>query len=128
MYATHPHYMLLQRVLTSCYRICWPFGADQPTNAARLSAVLDVAYELFEIRTGDYGLKPIHRLGKSPVGTIEAVREETNEILAKAFGEDGARKRANMKKLQQEVLNTWNEDGPAQKDLRRFIATLSLSK
>ncbi|KAK7682538.1 hypothetical protein QCA50_014338 [Cerrena zonata] len=104
--------------------ICWPFDADQPTNSARLSGALNVAYELFEVRTDPHGLKPIHRLGRAPIGTIEAAREEAHSVLDNAFGEDGSRKRANMKKLQQEVTNTWNEDGPARRDLRRFIATL----
>ena len=106
-------------------RICWPYDADQPTNATRLSSVLDVAYELFEVRTEPYGLKPIHRLGRAPIGTIEAVRDEAHTVLTNAFGEDGARKRGNMKKLQEAVLSSWNEDGRARRDLRRLIATLS---
>ena len=84
-----------------------------------------MAYELFEVRTGENGLKPIYRLGRAPVGTSDAVRDEARSVLEKAFGEDGARKSANMKKLQGEVLRTWDEDGPAKKDLKRFIATLS---
>lgn len=47
------------------------------------------------MRTGQDGLKPIHRLGRAPIGTIEAVHDEAHNVLAKAFGEDGARKRAN---------------------------------
>lgn len=105
-------------------RICWPFSADQPTNSARLSFVLDVAYELFEVRAGPHGSKPIHRIGKAPLGTIEAVRDEARSVLKSAFGADGARKRNNMKKLQQAVLNTWSENGPARRDLHRFLATL----
>ena len=72
--------------------------------------VLDVAYELFEVRTGEYGLKPIHRLGRAPIGTIEAVREEAHDILEKAFGEDGARKRASMKVLSEKIGRAWDED------------------
>lgn len=105
--------------------ICWPFGADQPSNAARLSSELNVGYELFEVRTGPYTSKPIHRLGRPPIGTIEAVRDEALAVLDKAFGEDGARKRANMKKLQEEVIGAWEEGGRARRDLHRFIATLA---
>ena len=83
-----------------------------------------MAYELFEVRTGENGLKPIYRLGRAPIGSLDAVRDEARSVLEKAFGEDGARKSANMKKLQEAVKNTWNEDGPARRDLRRFIATL----
>ena len=77
------------------------------------------------MRTGEYGLKPIHRLGRAPIGTIEAVREEAHDILEKAFGEDGARKRANMKLLSQKVGKAWDDDGLAKGELRRFIATLA---
>ena len=104
-------------------RICWPFGADQTTNAARLS-VLDVSYELFEVRTGEYGLKAVHRLGRAPIGTLEAVREEAHDVLDKAFGEDGARKRANIKLLSQRIRKAWDESGSARRELCRFIATL----
>ena len=112
-------------VLRCIRRICWPFGGDQPTNAARLSSVLDVAYELFEVRTGENGLKPIYRLGRAPVGTSDAVRDEARSVLEKAFGKEGARKSVNMRRLQEEVLRTWDEDGSARRDLKRFIATLS---
>ena len=70
-------------------------------------------------------MKPIHRLGRAPVGTIEAVREEAHTVLDKAFGEDGARKRANAQSLAREIAKAWNEDGPARRDLRRFLATLT---
>ena len=111
--------------LLSTLRICWPFAADQPTNAARLSSVLYVAYELFEVRTGENGLKPIRRLGRAPVGTIEAVREEAHTVLDKAFGADGAGKRANAQALAREAAKAWDEEGPARRDLRRFVATLT---
>ena len=110
--------------LLSTPRICWPFAADQPTNAARLSSVLDVAYELFEVRTGENGLKPLHRLGRAPIGTLDAVRDETRVVLEKAFGEDGARKRANLEKLQEVISGSWDEGWPAKKDMRRFVSTL----
>ena len=56
-------------------RICWPFSADQPLNAMHITENLDIAYELLEVRTGP-GLKPVHRTGKAPVGTLDAVRAE----------------------------------------------------
>ena len=70
-------------------------------------------------------MKPIHRLGRPPIGTLEAVREEAHDILKKAFGEDGARKRANLKLLSQKIRKAWEDDGIAKRELRRFIATLS---
>ena len=93
------------------HRICWPYAADQPFNAARLADVLDVAYELYEVRTGLLGLKPIFRNGKVPVGTIEAVREEAARVLEDAFFGDGKRKRENLKKLREAVLGSWTDGG-----------------
>ena len=110
--------------LPGLFRICWPFSGDQPTNAARLASILDVAYELFEVRTGEHGLKPIYRLGHAPIGTMNSARDEVRSVLEKAFGEDGAKKRANMKLLQGEFLKAWDEEGLARKDLRRFVSTL----
>ncbi|KAJ3487391.1 hypothetical protein NLI96_g3558 [Meripilus lineatus] len=90
--------------------ICWPFSADQPANAARLTDILDVAYELYEIRNG-LGLKPILRNGKVPVGTVEAVREEAARVLENAFLADGQRKRENLKKLREAILGSWSDGG-----------------
>lgn len=95
-------------LLTSYLRICWPFFADQPSNAARLTDVLDVAYELYEVRNG-LGLKPIFRNGKVPVATVEAVREEAARVLENAFLADGQRKRENLKRLRDAVLSSWSE-------------------
>ena len=73
---------------------------------------LDVAYELIEVRNGD-GLKPILRNGRTPVGTVEAVRKEVAEVLENAFGLDGERKRANMQKLREAMAAGWKEGGSA---------------
>ncbi|CAL1714247.1 unnamed protein product [Somion occarium] len=106
-----------------CYNvpmIFWPYTADEPANAARLTDVLDASYELFEIRSGEHGLKPLYRTGKAPAGTMDAVREEAAAILKKAFGEDGKRKRANLEQLSHKVMHTWDEGGPAQREMKRF--------
>lgn len=82
--------------------------------------MLDASYELFEIRSGEHGLKPLYRTGKAPAGTMDAVREEAAAILKKAFGEDGKRKRANLEQLSHKVMHTWDEGGPAQREMKRF--------
>lgn len=105
-------------------RICWPFHVDQPTLAAQLSEINNVAYELLEVRTGERGLKPLYRTGRAPLGTLEAVREEASIVLEKAFGDDGLKKRANLKKLQEAILSTWNEDGSSRRDLDRLVASV----
>ncbi|KAI0071140.1 UDP-Glycosyltransferase/glycogen phosphorylase [Panus rudis PR-1116 ss-1] len=114
----------LESICAGLPMICWPFNADQPTNAARLSSILNVAYELFEVRTGDEGLRPLHRTGKAPRGTIEAVREEASYVLDNAFGSDGQTKRANIEKLRDEVLGAWSEKGPARRDMEKLVAAL----
>ena len=104
-------------------RICWPFNADQPFNAAHLVNI-DVAYELFEIRDGESGLKPIYRTGKAPEGTVEALRREASEVLEKAFGDDGARKRAKMEQLKSAVMQAWTESGASKVALESFLDSL----
>jgi len=102
--------------------ICWPFFGDQPLNAAHLSVDLEVAYELIEVRTGS-GLKPLHRTGKAPKGTVSAVREEAASVLERAFGEDGQKKRANMRKLQEDVLRSLSE-GTSHSDMKALVISL----
>lgn len=106
-----------------CRRICWPFSADQPANAARLSDVLDVAYELVEVRNGK-GLKPILRNGKVPVGTVEAIREEAALVLENAFLADGQRKRENLEKLRGAILSTWEDGGSARVSMNALADAL----
>lgn len=106
------------------YSIAWPFQADQPANAVSLTEKHDVAYELFEVRIGN-GLKTIYRTGKTPVGTLDALRAEAHEVLDKAFGEDGARKRANMKELQAKVHSAWDKGGSADVDMEKLLDTLT---
>ncbi|RDX50090.1 UDP-Glycosyltransferase/glycogen phosphorylase [Lentinus brumalis] len=96
--------------------IMWPFGVDQPCNAIHLTDNLDVAYELMEVRSG-LGLKPVYRNGKAPVGTIDALKEEARDTLSKAFGEDGAQKRAKLLELRQAILAEHEDGGHAKRDL-----------
>ena len=93
-------------------------------NTIHLTENLDVAYELLEVRTGD-GLKPIYRTGRTPTGTLEAVRAEAGAVLEKAFGEDGSRKRENIRKLKQTALCLWNEDGEARVAAKELLSSLT---
>ena len=110
-------------MLTVDPRICWPYQFDQPTNAIHLSCNLDVAYELYEVRTED-GLRPIHHLGRAPEGTLDSVKREAREVLQLAFGEDGERKRRNVEKLRVLLSEAWVENGPATRELRAFLSSL----
>ena len=81
---------------------------------------LKIGYELLEVRSGA-GLLPIYRTGYAPKGTVEAVKAEVHEVLAKAFGEDGARKREKLQVLRKTLQNAWSEDGVARRDVEAFL-------
>ncbi|KAI0785598.1 hypothetical protein C8Q75DRAFT_809194 [Abortiporus biennis] len=103
--------------------ICWPFHCDQPFNASNLTENFDVAYELFEVRSGN-GLSECHRLGRPPLNTLGAVREEFTRVLDDAFGSGGERKRKNMKRLQEIILSCWKDGGSSKSHFDRFLSTL----
>ena len=105
--------------------MCWPFCADQPSNAARLSQILDVAYELFEVRTGELGSRAICRLGTFPIGNDGAILGEASEVLEKAFGEDRMRKIEKAREMRKASVDGWNEGGSSRLDLQRFVGELS---
>ena len=110
-------------VLIASPRILWPFGGDQPLNAIHIADQLQVGYELLEVRTGP-GLKPIYRTGYTPKGTVEAVKAEVREVLQKAFGEDGAKKRAKLTQLQKALNGEWEEGGSSKRDALAFLDSL----
>lgn len=100
--------------------ICWPFHADQSLNAANLTVNHNIAYELFEVRTG-HGLRPVHRLGRAPNGTLDSIQEEASTVLEKAFGEDGKQKRANIKTLQRMMLDAQSDDASSDLGLHALV-------
>ena len=104
-------------------RIFWPFGGDQPQNAVHIADQLQVGYELLEVRTGA-GLNPIYRTGYTPKGTIEAIKVEVRDVLQKAFGEDGAKKRAKLDVLRKAVNGEWEEGGTSRKEAALFLDSL----
>lgn len=106
-------------ILSSITRIAWPLDGDQPPNAAHLTLSLDVAFEMIEVRTG-LGLKPLYR-GARPTGTIEAVTAEARDVLQRARGPEGERKRRNAEAIRYNWKNVWEEGGDALKDLRRML-------
>ncbi|KAH9899215.1 UDP-Glycosyltransferase/glycogen phosphorylase [Cubamyces lactineus] len=88
--------------------ICWPFAGDGALNAIHLTDTLKCAYELLEVRSG-HGLGRIYRTGARASGSPAALRAEARDVLAKAFGEDGARKRENVAKVQARFAMVWRE-------------------
>ncbi|GJE88818.1 glycosyltransferase family 1 protein [Phanerochaete sordida] len=112
-FVTHAGFnSIVESIYAGVPMICWPFSADQPLNAMHITENLDIAYELFEVRTGP-GLKPVHRTGKAPVGTLDAVRAEAAAVLARAFGDDGAQKRERVRRLREAMLEPWQPGGAA---------------
>ncbi|KAH9892622.1 hypothetical protein C8Q73DRAFT_791653 [Cubamyces lactineus] len=61
--------------------ICGPFMADQAVNKIMLTDTYDAGYELLEVHTGHGRVRPIYRTGKTPMGTLEAIKKEAMEVL-----------------------------------------------
>ena len=100
-------------------RICWPITADQPGNAAYVTEI-NVAFELFQVRIGD-GLKPLARNGVAAEGTREAVGIEIRHTIDLCRSEKGQEMRCNAEQLKVKFAQTWEEDGIARQDIRKFL-------
>lgn len=107
--------------LIHSYRICWPFRFDQPLASAHLSENLNIAFELVEVRTGEHGMKPLHRNGRKPKGTREAVGIEIREVLDACRGEKGAELRKNAEEMKAKFRKSWKPDGVGRKDFNAFL-------
>jgi hypothetical protein len=101
-------------------RICWPISADQPAAAAHLTKNLNVAFELFQVRTGD-GLKPIARNGVTPEGTREAVGVEIRQTIDLSRSEKGEQMRDNAEQFKVKFAQAWEEEGMAKQEIRNFL-------
>ncbi|TBU34160.1 hypothetical protein BD311DRAFT_840885 [Dichomitus squalens] len=117
------HNSTLETIMAGVPTIVWPIIADQPMNATYLSEDLDVAYELIEVRNGT-GAGKIFRNGRVPIATIDAVKAEMGEILDRAFGEDGRRKRENLQRLRKTLQEAWSEHGVARREVEAFLDDL----
>ncbi|KAJ7468082.1 hypothetical protein FB451DRAFT_1258033 [Mycena latifolia] len=107
--------------------ICWPLVYDQPTLAMSVSQVLKCGFELEEVRQG-LGLKYRASTGKTPVGTVAAVKAEAADVLARAFsGEEGKAARKKVQEVAARLGKAWDAgsegvpQGNAAANLRRFI-------
>ncbi|GJJ12672.1 hypothetical protein Clacol_006916 [Clathrus columnatus] len=110
---------ILEAIVQGVPLIAWPIDAEQPPNAAYITLTLSIAYELLEGRSG-LGLKPMHR-GITPRGTLEALEEEVQVILDKAYGEDGKVKRENIRILRDKMREDLREGGQSVAELENFI-------
>ncbi|KAI0821625.1 UDP-Glycosyltransferase/glycogen phosphorylase [Trametes gibbosa] len=114
------HNGTLEAIMAGVPMIVWPISGDQPMNAIYLSEQAKIAYELIEVRHG-IGLGKIYRNGYTPVGTIDAVKEEVRGVLDQAFGADGAEKRARLQALRHTLQAAWGEDGVARHETIAFF-------
>jgi hypothetical protein len=95
-------------------------AADQPVAAAHLTENLNVAFELFQVRTSD-GLKPLARNGLAAEGTREAVGIEIRQTIDLCRSEKGEEMRRNAEQLKMKFAQTWEEDGMAKQEIRKFL-------
>jgi len=100
--------------------ICWPIAVDQPTAAAHLTENLNVAFELFQVRTGD-GLKPLARNGIAAEGTREAVGIELRQTIDLCRSETGQVMKNNAEQLKLKFAKAWEDDGIARQEIRKFL-------
>ncbi|RDX55143.1 UDP-Glycosyltransferase/glycogen phosphorylase [Lentinus brumalis] len=114
------HNSTLETILAGIPTILWPISGDQPANAVYLSETLDVSFELIEVRHGA-GAGKIYRNGRVPVGTVDAVKAEMRDILERAYGEEGARKRANILSLGKTLQTAWSENGIARGEVEALL-------
>ncbi|PIL32319.1 hypothetical protein GSI_05565 [Ganoderma sinense ZZ0214-1] len=117
------HNSVIESISAGVPMIFWPFLGDQPANAVHCTDHLGIGYELLEVRTG-HGLKPIYRTGRTPLGTVDAIRAEVREVLQDAFGEDGARKRERLVEMRRVVNSQWDEGGASRRDVVAFLDSL----
>ena len=102
-------------------RICWPFTFDQPAAAAHATENLNVAFELFQVRTGQ-GLKgPVARNGLAPEGTRHAVGIEIRQTIDLCRSEKGQVIRRNAEQLKVNFAKAWEDDGTARQEIRNFL-------
>ncbi|KAI0327395.1 UDP-Glycosyltransferase/glycogen phosphorylase [Cubamyces sp. BRFM 1775] len=118
------HNTIVECIHSGVPMIVWPIIADQPGNAVHISENLNIAYELLEVRTGN-GLGQIYRTGQTPVGTTKAVREELQDVLARAFGEDGTAKRARIQELRKTMSDAWSDQGASRRDVEALLDDVS---
>ncbi|TFK85644.1 glycosyltransferase family 1 protein [Polyporus arcularius HHB13444] len=117
------HNSTLETIMAGIPTIVWPISAEQPLNAIHLSETLDAAFELIEVRHGA-GTGKIYRNGRVPVATVDAVKAEMRDVLERAYGEEGARKRANLLSLRKTLQAAWSENGIARREVESFLDEL----
>ena len=94
---------------------------DQPVYAVHVTENLHAAFELFHVRSGEAGLKLLHRNGLTPAGTREAVGIELRQTIDLCRSEKGQEIRRNVEKLKVKFSKAWEEDGDARRGIHKFL-------
>ena len=94
---------------------------DQPANAVHVTENLHAGFELFHVRSGEAGLKSLHRNGLTPAKTREAVGIEVRQTIDLCRGDKGQEIRSNVEKLKVRFSKAWDEDGDARQEMRKFL-------
>lgn len=75
------------------------------------------------MRTGENGLKPLLRNGRSAKGSREAVGAEIRNVIDECRGAKGEQMRGNALALKTKFIEAWEADGVSRKELRDFQST-----
>ena len=67
-------------------------------------------------------MKRIFRTGVTPEGTPEAIADEARDVLGRAFGEDGARKREKVRRLREQFKAAWDRGGDSYRATEKLLA------
>ncbi|KAK7463058.1 hypothetical protein VKT23_007644 [Stygiomarasmius scandens] len=106
-------------------QIFWPFGGDQPYNAALMTRTHKAGFQLFNVRSGEKGMQIPYVFQNSdqpaPTFTVEAVREEIRALVVRMKGEEGKEIRRNLERVADGYLRGWDEDGEARRNTEEFL-------
>ncbi|KAI8972907.1 UDP-Glycosyltransferase/glycogen phosphorylase [Trametes punicea] len=139
-FVTHcGHCSVMEAISAGVPMICWPFSPDGALNAVHLTDTQKCAYELLEVRTG-HGVRRVYRTGARPEGTLDAIRAEAHDVLQRAFGEDGEKKRERASQMKARFAAAWPrtrgaerrdaddgvDEGGSVREVERFLADLGV--
>ncbi|KAI0785635.1 hypothetical protein C8Q75DRAFT_722617 [Abortiporus biennis] len=113
------HSGTIEAISSGVPMIFWPYRGDQSLNAIHVAKHFSAGYELAETRSEDHGLKisytrPVHN----------SIQDEASFVLDNAFGEDGKRRRKNMKELQKKLFAQWEGGGLVKCNLENLVQSM----
>ncbi|KAE9403761.1 UDP-Glycosyltransferase/glycogen phosphorylase [Gymnopus androsaceus JB14] len=100
--------------------IFWPFQADQPYNAMRMS-YLKAGFALMEVRAGKDGTRKPYNCEELPAFTPASAQAEIEELVDRLRGNEGSMVRTNFEALADAMNKTWEFDGESRKDLSLML-------